>query len=171
MNYSDKLKSPKWQKRRLQILERDEFKCKICKCKEQTLHVHHINYTSNTDPWDYPDNKLITLCDVCHKKVHTKKDLILVSNSDISLYDFIQEYPNALLTFNKIEFHKGDWFVEFNFNEHSCFFDCLLSISKFKLFIRDSCDNVIIEEFYMRNFSDDCETRNITYGYISDYIK
>lgn len=27
------------------------------------------------EPWDYPDEAFITLCDECHKKVHSKKKI------------------------------------------------------------------------------------------------
>lgn len=48
--YSEKLKSPKWQKKRLEILQRDEFTCQHFNDKENTLHVHHIAYSGN--PWE-----------------------------------------------------------------------------------------------------------------------
>ncbi len=64
--YSKKLLDPKWQKKRLEILNRDEFLCQQCSDHESTLHVHHIAYTG-CNPWDTPNNLLITLCDNCHK--------------------------------------------------------------------------------------------------------
>jgi len=67
MNYSEILKSPKWQKRRLKIFERDSYTCQSCKDAESQLQVHHIAYTSN--PIETPDELLITLCDKCHQEV------------------------------------------------------------------------------------------------------
>ena len=64
MSYAEKLKSPKWQKRRLEILSRDEFKCQYCFDRETTLHVHHLEYKGN--PWDAEDDQLITVCEHCH---------------------------------------------------------------------------------------------------------
>ena len=64
--YSDKLKDPRWQKKRLKILSRDRFKCQCCLSGERTLHVHHINYLSNSEPWEIPNRYLISLCDKCH---------------------------------------------------------------------------------------------------------
>jgi len=66
-NYSEKLSDPRWQKKRLEILERDEWNCQICHDSTSTLVVHHRKYLPNTDPWDYPDDLLITLCEDCHK--------------------------------------------------------------------------------------------------------
>jgi hypothetical protein len=73
-SYSEKLKDPRWQKKRLKILERDSFTCTYCGNEELTLHVHHKIYYANTDPWDYSDNELTTLCEVCHSDVHNGMD-------------------------------------------------------------------------------------------------
>lgn len=64
--YAEKLRDPRWQKKRLEILNRDEWKCKYCKEKEKTLHVHHIFYFPNKDPWEIHNGFLITLCEDCH---------------------------------------------------------------------------------------------------------
>lgn len=63
-NYSEKLKDPRWQKKRLQILQRDDWKCVLCCDSETTLHIHHKEYFG--DPWDAPDDMLATLCEHCH---------------------------------------------------------------------------------------------------------
>ena len=67
-NYSEKLKYPRWQKKRLEIFQRDEFKCQSCGNTEKTLAVHHRIYLRGKDPWDYPNELLITLCCVCHEE-------------------------------------------------------------------------------------------------------
>lgn len=69
--YTKLLKDPRWQKKRLEILERDEWKCVACGDKEETLHVHHKWYEKGIKPWDYKDKCLVTLCDSCHKFEHT----------------------------------------------------------------------------------------------------
>ena len=66
MKYSDKLRDPRWQKKRLEIMQRDDFKCKKCGDKDSTLNVHHRYYIWGKDPWDYPDEVLITVCSDCH---------------------------------------------------------------------------------------------------------
>lgn len=53
-NYSEKLKDPRWQKKRLEIMARDFFTCQMCQCKDNTLHVHHRHYIGGREPWDYP---------------------------------------------------------------------------------------------------------------------
>jgi hypothetical protein len=64
--YSEKLRDPRWQKKRLEIMKRDLFGCVNCGDEKSTLNVHHIAYHEN--PWDTPDNLLITLCETCHKE-------------------------------------------------------------------------------------------------------
>ena len=92
MKYSDKLKDPRWQKKRLEILERDEWSCQICHDTESTLHVHHRRYFTDKDPWDYPDGILITLCEDCHE--HEK--------------DARSEYENMLLSGLREKFFADD---------------------------------------------------------------
>lgn len=64
--YYEKLRDPRWQKRRLDILNRDEWMCQSCYDSDSTLHVHHLAYRKGAEPWDYPDHMLLTLCEVCH---------------------------------------------------------------------------------------------------------
>lgn len=73
MTYSEKLKDPRWQKKRLEILNRDDWTCRYCGDKETTLHVHHELYTKGADPWDYDDYLLTTLCEECHEINHLVK--------------------------------------------------------------------------------------------------
>lgn len=72
-NYTELLKNPFWQKRRLEIFQRDNFTCKHCTDKLSTLHVHHYYYRNELLPWEYPDEALDTLCFVCHAKAEFKK--------------------------------------------------------------------------------------------------
>lgn len=79
------LKDPRWQKKRLEIFNRDNFTCKLCGDPKSTLHIHHKKYASNTSPWDYQNDSLVTLCEHCHdtvekvKKSHPEIDIDLMS--------------------------------------------------------------------------------------------
>lgn len=68
MNYSDKLKDPRWQKVRLKVLERDGWTCQECAATDKMLSVHHLYYNPQTDPWDYPLKAFRTLCADCHER-------------------------------------------------------------------------------------------------------
>jgi hypothetical protein len=65
--YSEKLKDPKWQRKRLEILDRDNFTCQICEDTEKTLHVHHKYYKKGAEPWEYENESLVSLCWECHE--------------------------------------------------------------------------------------------------------
>ena len=73
--YSELLKDPRWQKKRLKILERDEFQCQECCDTSRTLHVHHKYYIYQKSPWDYSDDLLITLCDNCHEEEESFRNI------------------------------------------------------------------------------------------------
>ncbi len=67
IEYAQKFKDPRWQKLRLKILKRDEFCCQSCGDPDSTLHVHHRYYLALKEPWDYPLEAFVTLCEDCHK--------------------------------------------------------------------------------------------------------
>ncbi len=69
MTYSDRLKDPRWKKRREEIMERDGFLCVRCLRTWKPLEVHHRWYTK-PNPWEEPEYNLETLCDECHDKEH-----------------------------------------------------------------------------------------------------
>lgn len=69
MTYTEKLLDPRWQKKRLKILERDDFTCQSCHDNTNTLHIHHLDYEKGNDPWDYHNEWLLTLCKDCHSEL------------------------------------------------------------------------------------------------------
>ena len=73
-NYSKKLSDPRWQKKRLEILQRDDFKCRCCGDDKSELHVHHLVYFAGTEIWEYPDSMMVTLCHTCHQGEHDNKN-------------------------------------------------------------------------------------------------
>ena len=65
--YGEQLKDPQWQRRRLEILSRDGFACRLCGCESVMLHVHHRWYGDGA-PWDVAGEALLTLCETCHEE-------------------------------------------------------------------------------------------------------
>ena len=65
--YGEKLKDPRWQRRRLEIFQRDNWTCQLCSRTDLELHVHHL-YRTTEDPWDEPDLHLLTVCKLCHEQ-------------------------------------------------------------------------------------------------------
>ena len=66
MTYKEKLRDPRWQKKRLEIFERDNWTCVFCGSKDKNLQCHHIIYRK-LDPWDYPNDLYQTACEDCHE--------------------------------------------------------------------------------------------------------
>jgi hypothetical protein len=67
--YGDLLNDPRWQRKRLEVFQRDNFSCQLCGDTETELQVHHKKYINGRQPWDYEPTELITLCVHCHKKI------------------------------------------------------------------------------------------------------
>jgi hypothetical protein len=66
-SYAKKYADPRWRAKRTEILERDDHHCQGCMASDVTLHVHHRYYRWGNDPWDYPNDALVTLCEDCHE--------------------------------------------------------------------------------------------------------
>ena len=66
MNYSEKLKDPRWQKRRLDVLCAANWACEDCGRRDLELHVHHCAYIRAMQPWEYGLELLMCVCGPCH---------------------------------------------------------------------------------------------------------
>ena len=91
MKYSDKLKDPRWQKKRLEIMDKAGFKCSSCGNSKDTLNVHHTVYIKNRYVWDYPDEYLRCVCDQCHSFYHllTQRIATMVGLMDLERLSFV----------------------------------------------------------------------------------
>lgn len=74
MTYSEKLKDPRWQKLRLEIMQLDNFQCQHCHSTTKTLNIHHVLYKRGAMPWEYEPSLLVTLCETCHEQVKWLKE-------------------------------------------------------------------------------------------------
>lgn len=83
--YVELLRDPRWQKKRLEILASADWQCEICSDDESTLHIHHKEYFSGRDIWDYERNQLACLCSSCHEAYHSSKDLLKQVCSTLNL--------------------------------------------------------------------------------------
>ena len=81
MTYQEKLKDPRWQKKRLEIMQRDDFKCVRCCSDVDTLTVHHKMYEKGKEPWEIKDKDLVTFCESCHSIFHVQE----IQLNDISI--------------------------------------------------------------------------------------
>jgi hypothetical protein len=64
------LQDPRWQKKRLEVLELSGSE------KSARLEVHHSYYERGLMPWEYPSESLHCLCTNCHKEAQANKELL-----------------------------------------------------------------------------------------------
>jgi len=99
MSYKNEIKHPLWQRKRLEIMQRDNFECQICKSKENSLNVHHIYYLPNTKIWEYDNEGLTTICEKCHSKI----TFDLAKISGIISFKIIQKNIDVIQLYNIIK--------------------------------------------------------------------
>ena len=86
--YSELLHDPRWQKKRLKVLDRDGFECTICgEAPADGLNVHHSYYIKGRDPWKYPMESLWTVCNNCHGEASNTNLAMRVIVGRLSYYD------------------------------------------------------------------------------------
>jgi hypothetical protein len=101
VSYSDDLKHPLWQRKRLEVLQSHEFKCEWCEDKEATLHIHHSYYQRGLKPWEYPIESLHPLCKTCHTGAEAGKCVLdaVVGSLPPELLDEVIGYASCLYWF------------------------------------------------------------------------
>jgi hypothetical protein len=68
--YAEMLQHPRWQQRRLEVLNHYGWTCQDCGETEVMLHVHHKQYVRGRAPWEYATEELEVLCKDCHHAEH-----------------------------------------------------------------------------------------------------
>ena len=127
MTYAEKLKDPRWQKKRLKILERDDWRCQMCYDNEKMLSVHHRLYRKGIDPWEYKDDELVTLCPECHE--HET--------------DCLKEYSDLLFSVLKSKFFSEDLFDLANmFNKLKIKNESSWTVSALTIFLNDNIEQI-----------------------------
>lgn len=108
MNYLEQLKHPNWQRKRLEIMQRDNYQCQSCGNKEVQLNVHHGYYDKYLYLWEYNNETLHTLCFPCHSETHSVLYVLKESIGKLNtrcIYDLIdllelvnnQELPSSFI--------------------------------------------------------------------------
>lgn len=86
------LKSKEWKIKRDFILKRDNYKCRCC--GNNASDVHHIHYRN---VYEEKEKQLISLCRLCHEKVHFSNEKIIMDGYDLKTLNDCQncgEYHN-----------------------------------------------------------------------------
>ena len=76
MSYSEQLKHPNWQRKRLEVMKGAGFACENCGDTETMLNVHHRRYVKGRMVWEYENNELQCLCQPCHAQHHEHRELL-----------------------------------------------------------------------------------------------
>lgn len=132
--YSELLKSPKWQKKRLEILNRDSFTCKKCGDTETTLHIHHIEYHKGKKPWEYENQHLDTLCSECHKHIeYISKE---IGRQFFDYHSIIKVFKTTFLD-DTIMINVGNYGIDITEYPKDDLFE-----STTKMYFREVCDTI-----------------------------
>ena len=105
LTYAEQLARPEWQKKRLEILNRDEFRCNTCESNDKTLHVHHKIYLKGRMAWDYEDDNFETLCKDCHIETEQYRESLKLITKDFSDFDIAEMSGFA----KAIKHDRGDY--------------------------------------------------------------
>ncbi len=152
MTYTQKLRDPRWQKKRLQIFDRDDWKCTVCNDSKSTLHVHHSFYKKDAQPWDYENENLQTLCENCHEAEHNP--ITITECGGIYKVDqMLKDNPLLKSVFLEIGNHKGCWTLKIrNMNNTNLLADAVDKLFKLAewdcyLILQDSLGNEIYNDW------------------------
>ena len=80
-DYAKKLQDPRWQRKRLEVMQAAGWTCVICGDKDEELNVHHPAYSAYHEPWDYTN--LQCLCRTCHTIQHLPKEKMILHAKQI----------------------------------------------------------------------------------------
>lgn len=87
--WSSEYRDVRWQKKRLEIMERDNFTCQSCGANENVmLNVHHAYYEKGVKPWEYDNEMMITWCEECHEFRHIEQKNIALCLLKTNAGDF-----------------------------------------------------------------------------------
>lgn len=76
LSYSEQLKHPNWQRKRLEVMQGAGFSCENCGDTETMLNVHHRRYVKGRMVWEYELHELQCLCQPCHLQHHDNRELL-----------------------------------------------------------------------------------------------
>lgn len=150
-SYLELLRDPRWQKVRLETMQRAGFACERCGDKETTLNVHHKNYKRDRAPWEYEMNNYVCLCRDCHEIVHEQKETInnLLPYIQINVADFLSGVAahqsnrkiigglHPRLFANNIDFHLGGIALMFSLRADQSFIEAFVSLLRNDNFCKD----------------------------------
>jgi hypothetical protein len=83
--------------------------------KPTILQVHHKYYIKDRLPWEYNDDALITLCQICHQDIHDKTEIPV----------YLDEEMTAKLSVTKCSRCNGSGYLrEYHYHQNGICFKC-----------------------------------------------
>ncbi len=124
-NNNSEYLDPRWQKKRLEVMEKTGFKCQCCGSKDNTLHVHHLDYEHGKNVWDYSSSELECLCEECHRKKHLicHRIKLCMENIDAHLLSCLSGVADGLFELSKTS-NRFEQAVEHLHTVVELFVDC-----------------------------------------------
>jgi hypothetical protein len=103
-------RDPRWQRKRLAVMEAADFACEECGAEDKTLNVHHTYYLKGHKPWEYDDDSLKCLCEECHEERHGIADELKTVLSELASVELtrILGYAKGLLLVQRQENPSDD---------------------------------------------------------------
>ena len=74
-DYESLLNTAEWRQKRAEIVARDRDVCQRCGETGIPIEVHHRYYMANTQPWEYDNDALVSVCRPCHKVIHQTESI------------------------------------------------------------------------------------------------
>lgn len=112
MKYSDQLRDPRWQRKRLEIMEAADFACENCGGTDKMLAVHHRLYVKGRKAWEYERELLECLCEDCHQEKHRLQhelNALLLMSADLEQVIGYAKGIYAMTTDTKDEVSINSW--------------------------------------------------------------
>lgn len=108
--YMKLLRDPRWQEKRLRVMEAAGFKCQECGAADKTFNVNHGYYEKGKKPWEYPICDLRCLCEPCHERWHEVQKIFRRRLASITIHQMVQvigyfmalelpRHPERMVTF------------------------------------------------------------------------
>lgn len=82
--YQEKLRDPRWQRKRLEKMDDENWSCELCGDGTTELHVHHLFYDQEREPWQYALDQLRCICSDCHTLSHLPEQKVVSFASQLT---------------------------------------------------------------------------------------
>jgi len=83
MTYLAQLRHPKWQRKRLEVLQRDGWIVRAAQKGDYAVYADGSKAPIVTGAWEYSGDDLTSLCEDCHELTHAERPKVAVCSSPV----------------------------------------------------------------------------------------